>query len=114
MGMRRQGVLRTGVAIRLQLFSFHAHVTKLSKVLIKGRDWYVLNHCRGGDQTVDRVDLRSLIAVQSVQVDRHLTDLDARAADRKSDISADAQPQRRLRGFQRKTFLFPYCWQAHP
>jgi hypothetical protein len=40
---------RTGVAIRLQLFGFHAHVAKLSKVLIKGRDWYVLSHCGGGD-----------------------------------------------------------------
>jgi len=40
---------RTGVPIRLQLFGFHAHVAKLSKVLIKGRDWYVLSHCGGGD-----------------------------------------------------------------
>ena len=108
------GRAKNGVAIRLQLFGFHAHVAKLSKVLIKGRDCYVLSHCGGGDQTVDKVSLRFLIAAQSVQVDRHLTDLDARAADCKSDISADAQPQRRLRGFQRKTFLFPYCWQAHP
>jgi len=30
---------RTGVAIRLRLFSFHAHVGKLPEVLIKGRDW---------------------------------------------------------------------------
>src|SRR5258708_39966404 len=55
---------RTGVAIRLQLFGFHAHVAKLSKVLIKGRHWYVLSHRGGGDQTVDKVSLRSLIAVQ--------------------------------------------------
>jgi hypothetical protein len=72
---------RTGIAIRLQPFCFHAHIAKLSKVLITGRDWYVLSH---------------------------------RAADRKSDISADAQPQQRLRGFRRKTFLFPYCWRGSP
>jgi hypothetical protein len=29
---------RAGVAIRLQLFGFHAHVAELSKVLIEGRD----------------------------------------------------------------------------
>src|SRR5208282_686570 len=59
-------------------------------------------------------ELRSLIAVQSVRVDRHPTDLDAGAADCKSDISADALPQRRLLGFRRKTFLFPYCWRGSP
>ena len=75
---------RTGVAIRLQLFGFHAHVAKLSKVLIKGRDWYVLSHGGGGDQTVDKVSLRSLIAAQSVQVDGYLTDLDARTGDQAS------------------------------
>ncbi len=63
-----------------ELFGFHAHVAKLSKVLVKGRDWYVLSHRGGGDQAVDKVNLRSLIAAQSVQVDRHLSDLDARAA----------------------------------
>jgi len=46
---------RTGIAIRLQLFGFHAHVAKLSKVLITGRDWYVLSHRGGGDQAVDKV-----------------------------------------------------------
>ena len=30
---------RAGVAIRVQLFGFQAHVAKLSKVLIKSRDW---------------------------------------------------------------------------
>jgi hypothetical protein len=28
---------------------------RLSKVLITGRDWYVLSHRGGGDQTVDKV-----------------------------------------------------------
>src|SRR4051812_39998170 len=39
---------RTEIAIRLQPFCFHAHIAKLSKVLITGRDWYVLSHrgCR--------------------------------------------------------------------
>jgi hypothetical protein len=106
--------VRTLAALGSQLFSFHAHVSKLPEVLIKGGDWHIPGHSGRGDQTVDKVGLRSLIAVQSVQVDRHLTDLDARAADCKSDISADARPWRRLRGVQRKTFLFPFCWQAHP
>lgn len=100
MGMRRQAALRTGVAIRLQLFGFHAHVAKLSKVLIKGRDWYVLSHRGGGEQTIDKTDLDARVGNE--------------APNRKSDISAGAQPQWRLRGFQRKTFLFPFCWQAHP
>jgi hypothetical protein len=55
-----------------------------------------------------------LIAVQGVQVARYPTDLDAGAADCKSDINADAQPERRLRGFRRKTFLFPCCWRESP
>jgi hypothetical protein len=46
---------RAGVAIRLRLFGFHAHVAKLSKVLIKGRDWYVLRHGGRSDQAVDKV-----------------------------------------------------------
>jgi len=39
-------------AIRSQLFSFHSHVNKLSKVLIEGGDRHILSH-GGGDQTVD-------------------------------------------------------------
>lgn len=105
---------RAGVAIRLRLFDFHAHVAEFSKVLIEGRDWHVLSHRSCGDQAVDKMCLHSLIAVKSVQLDRYPTDLDARAVARKSDISADAQPERRLRGFRRKTFLFPYCWRGSP
>ena len=52
-----------------QLFGFHAHVDKLSKVLIECGDWHVLGYGGCSDQTVDKVSLRSLIAVQSVQVD---------------------------------------------
>jgi len=46
---------RMSAAIRSQLFSFHSHVNKPSKVLIKGGDWHVLGHGGGADQTVDKV-----------------------------------------------------------
>jgi hypothetical protein len=59
---------RTSAAIRAQLFSFHPLVSKFSKVLIKGGDWNVLSHGGGSDQTVDKASLRSLIAIQSVEV----------------------------------------------
>jgi hypothetical protein len=90
----------TGVAIRLQLFGFQAHVAELSKVLIKSRDWYVLSHRGSSDQTVDKVSLRSLIATQRVQVDPRLIDLDARAGDQASECGGNSRtwvPVKRLK-----------------
>jgi hypothetical protein len=55
-------------ASRLPLFGLHTRAAKLSKVLIEGRDRYVLSHGGGGDQAGDEVNLRSLVAAQSVQV----------------------------------------------
>jgi hypothetical protein len=69
--------------------SFHSHVSKLSKVLIKGGDWHVPSHGGGGDQTVNKVSLRSLIAIQSVEVDCYLTDLDAGTRDQASECGGD-------------------------
>ncbi len=62
----RVQILNLFAAISSQLFSFHAHVDKLSKVLIKRGDRHVLGHGGRSDQTVDKVALRSLIAVHSV------------------------------------------------
>ncbi len=64
--------------VHSRLFRFHADVDKLTKVLIKGGDGNILSDGGGGEQTIDKMCLGSLVAVQSVEVDRHLTDLDAR------------------------------------
>lgn len=53
--IRSPNVLRTTAAIRSQLFSFHSHVNKLSKVLIEDGDRHILSHGGGGDQAVDKV-----------------------------------------------------------
>ena len=92
--------MRTLAALGSQLFRFHAHVSKLSKVLIKGGDWHVLGHGCGGDQTVDKVSLRSLIAFQPVEVDRDLTDLDARTGNQSSECGGNIgswMPVKRLK-----------------
>lgn len=61
---------RTGIAIRLQRFGFHAQVAKLFESPDqKVETGTFFSRRGGGDQAVDKVNLRSLIGVQSVQVD---------------------------------------------
>lgn len=75
---------RTTAAVRSQLLSFHAHVDELSNVLVKADDWHLLRD-RGGGVKVDRVSLRLLITVQSVEMECRLPDLDAMTGDPASE-----------------------------
>ena len=75
--------------IRLRLLSFHAHINKLSRVLIKGGDRHVLSYGGGGEETVDKLSIGPLIAIQGVERDPYLTDLDAGRRDQASQCGGD-------------------------
>src|SRR5215472_4084690 len=68
--------------MRSQLVRFYAHVAKLPKVLIKGGDWHVPSRGSGGDHTVDKMNLRSRVAIQCVEVNCYLDDFNARTGDK--------------------------------
>ena len=99
--------------VRSRLFSFHAHIDKLSKVLVEGGDWHVLSDGSGGNQTVDKMSLRSLIAVQRVEVDRHFTDLDARTGDEPSKCGGNIATWMPVEGFEYKHALCQNDRQHH-
>ena len=96
---------RTTAAIRSQLLSFDAYVDELSKVLVKGGDRHVLRDRGGCDQAVDKVSLRSLITVQSIEMDCHLTDLDARTGDQASERGGNVGARMPVKRFEHKHTL---------
>ena len=96
---------RTTAAVRSQLLGFHAHVDELSKVLVKGGDGHVLRDRGGCDKAVDKVSLRSLITVQSVEMDGHLTDLDARAGDQAPERGGNVGARMLVKRFEHKQTL---------
>src|SRR5579862_315893 len=89
------------------------HVAKFSKVLIKGRDWKILRHGGSRDQTIDKMGLRFLIAVQCVEVDCHFTDLDARTGDEARECSGDIGPSMTVKRLKYKHALGQNDWQHH-
>ena len=104
---------RTTAAVRSQLLGFHAHVDELSKVQVKGGDWHVLCDRGGGDKAVDKVSLRSLITVQSVEMDCHLTDLDARAGDQAPERGGNVGARMPVKRFEHKHTLCQNDRQYH-
>src|SRR5262252_3702711 len=78
----------------------YMHVTKLAKILIEGGDRDALRYGGSGNQTVDEMSPRCLIALECIQVDNHFTDLDTGTRDEAAQCRGDigtGMPIKRLK-----------------
>lgn len=91
--------------IRFLRFRFHAHVGKLSKVLIKRGNCYVLRRSLGGEYTVDKVSLCSFVAFQRIDVDRHVANLDPGTRDQAPKCGGNMGPWMPIEGLEHKHTL---------
>jgi hypothetical protein len=110
---RQLTMRRLTVVLDEELSGFYAHVGEFSKVLIRGGHWRVFGRSGCRYQTVHEMNLRFSIAVQSVEMNSLLLDLNARARDESAQRRSDICTRMLVKRIQYKHALGQNSWRHH-